>query len=82
METCAVFIFLKPKKPSLIVKPVPHKTLIIIGFRRLHAANGTFNGVDLPPGGSAIISGDKPQYFDADDRGGIGIALRIKFQCS
>ncbi len=84
METCAVFIFLKTKKPSLIVRPVPHRTLVIIGLGlgQLHAANGMFNGIDLPPGGSAIISGDKFQYFDAGGRGGIGIALRIKLQCS
>ena len=42
-----------------------------------------FNGIDLPPGGSVIVSGDKSQYFDGGGRGGgVGVALRIKHKSS
>lgn len=40
-----------------------------------------FNGVDLQPGGSAIVSGDKAQNFNGGNKGGgLGIVLRINFK--
>lgn len=81
VETGAVFICLRVEKPSQIPRPIPDKTLVIIGLGRLNTANGMFNGVDLPSGGSAIISGDKAQNFVGGyNGGGLGIALRIKFK--
>ncbi len=79
----AAFICLKVEKPSRIAKPMPDKTLVIIGLGRLHAGNGMFDGIDLPPGESATVSGDKPQIFVGDKKGGgIGIVLRIGYQSS
>lgn len=62
---------------------MPDKTLVIIGLGPLHAGNGMFNGIDLLPGECATVSGDKPQIFVGDKKGGgVGIVLRIKFQSS
>ena len=59
MEAGAAFICLTIEKPNRVLRPVPDKTLIIVGPGRLYRGNGIFHGVDLEPGGSAIISGDK-----------------------
>lgn len=77
-EDCAIFICLTIKKPFRIPSRVPNKSLIIIALGRLHPKNGIFHGVDLLPGGCVVISGDKPQYFDAQgEGGGLGIVLPI-----
>lgn len=40
-----------------------------------------FRGVDLIPGESVIISGDKAQEFDGGNKGGgLGIVLRVRFK--
>ena len=83
MESCAPFVCLKIENPCRLLRPVPDKTLIIIALERPHLANGIFHGVDLPSGGSVVINGDNPQYFDGGRRGGgIGVALRLKFVSS
>ena len=83
IEIGAAFICLKVEKPYRILNPVPNKTLIIIGLGRLHTANGMFHGVDLTPGGSVVISGDKLQEFDGGNKGGgLGIVLRINYKSS
>lgn len=81
VERCGFFICLKVEKSSRISRPVPDKTLVIIALGRLHTANGMFHGVDLPPGESIVVSGDKPQYFDGGKQGGgLGIVFFIKFK--
>ena len=81
IETGATFICLKVDKSIQLLRPVPDKTLIIIGLGRLHAANGMFNEVDLQPGACAIVSGDEAQNFNRGNKGGgLGIVLQIKFK--
>ena len=77
----AFFVCLKSEKSIHFSTFVPDKTIVIIALGRLHATNGIFHGVDLPSGGSVVVSGDKPQHFDGGNpAGGLGIALRTNFK--
>ena len=83
IETGATFLCLKVEKPCRVPRPVPDKTLIIIGLGRLCPLNGMFHGVDLISGESTIVSGDTLQDFYRGNRGGgLGLALRVKFKSS
>ena len=83
IEIGAAFICLKVEKPYRIPKPVPEKTLRIIGLGPLNTVNGMFREVNLTPGGIAIVYGDKLQEFDGNkEGGGPGIVPRIKFPFS
>ena len=69
------------EKSCRIPRPVPDKTLNIIGLGRLCTADGIFRGVELVPGESIIISGDKAQEFDGGNKGGgLGIVPRVRFK--
>lgn len=40
-----------------------------------------FKGVNLRPGDSSVLSGDRAQIFEGGSRGGgMGIIIRIKFR--
>ena len=80
MEAFTPFICLKMERPVQISHPVPNKTLVFIALTALNVGNGMFKGVDLQPGRSLVLSGDRAQVFEGGSRGGgLGIIIRIKF---
>lgn len=81
VEAYTPFICLKREKPVQISHPVPNTTLVFIALTSLNPSTGMFNGVDLRPGSTSVLSGDRAQVFEGGNRGGgMGIIIRIKFK--
>lgn len=81
VEAFTPFICLKMERPLRISHPVPNTTLIFIALTSLNTSTGMFKGVDLRPGSSSIVSGDRVQVFEGGNKGGgMGIIVRIKYK--
>ena len=69
------------ERPVQISHPVPNTTLVFIALTSLSTGTGMFKGVNLRPGDSSVLSGDRAQIFEGGSRGGgMGIIIRIKFR--
>ena len=81
VEAFTPFICLKMERSVQISHPVPNTTLVFIALTPLNRGTGMFKGVDLYPGNSLVLSGDRAQVFEGGSRGGgIGIIIRIKLR--
>ncbi len=81
VEAFIPFICLKVERPVQISHPVPDTTLVFIALTPLNTDTGMFKGVDLRPGSSIVLSGDRAQVFQGGTKGGgMGIIVRIKFR--
>lgn len=81
VEAFTPFICLKVERPVQISHPVPNTTLVFIALTSLNTGTGMFKGVDLCPGASSVLSGDRAQVFEGGSKGGgMGIIMRIKFR--